>query len=96
MANKARLLVDGVYRSSLGSVSLNHLLVDLTDVRAEVGDVVTVIGQDEENDVARTAATADWMVYSLLNHLNPFTPRVYFRGGAPVALLDLGAAPAPR
>jgi hypothetical protein len=29
------------------------------------------------------------MVYSLMNHLNPFTPRVYMENGEPVALLDL-------
>jgi len=32
------------------------------------------------------------MVYSLMNHLNPFTPRVYLREGKPVALLDLSPA----
>ncbi|MGW8180099.1 MAG: hypothetical protein ACWGQW_15265, partial [bacterium] len=29
-----------------------------------------------------------WMTYSLLNHLNMNTPRVYYMGGKPVALLD--------
>jgi alanine racemase len=89
MANKARILVDGVFKSSLGTVSLNHLLVDLTDVNADVGDVVTVIGREATHDLSTTAETAGWMVYSLLNHLHPFTPRVYYRHGEPVALLDL-------
>jgi len=88
MANKGRVLVDGKMRSSLGSVSLNHYLVDLTDVDAEKGDEVTVIAKSGENDLYSTAATAGWMTYSLLNHMNPFMPRVYYRGGKPVALLE--------
>jgi alanine racemase len=88
MANKGRILVDGVYKSSLGSVSLNHYLVDLDNVEAEKGTVVEIIGETGENTISKTAETAGWMTYSLLNHLNANTPRVYYMGGEPVALLD--------
>ena len=88
LANKARVQIGGRYQPSLGSVSLNHLVVDVTDVPAEPGDVVEVIGRRGENTVGRVAEAAGWMVYSLLNHLNPTTPRVYYRGGQPVALRD--------
>ena len=88
LANRARVLVGGRYQSSLGSVSLNHLVVDLTDVEAERGDVVEVIGRRGENTLGRVAETAGWMVYSLLNHLSPTTPRVYYRDGQPVALTE--------
>lgn len=108
MANKGAIKVGEVYRRSLGSVSLNHYLFDLSDTDARVGDVVEVIGSEGENSLAETAKVAGWMVidngkgtpkriktnssfgmtYSILNHLNAFTPRVYFRGGEPVALLD--------
>ena len=88
MANVGRILVDGKYKSSLGSVSLNHYLVDLEGVESEKGTVVEIIGRDGENTLSMTAETAGWMVYSLLNHLHMNTPRVYFRGGEPVALLD--------
>ena len=60
----------------------------MTDVPAEPGDVVEVIGRRGENTLGRVAEAAGWMVYSLLNHLNPTTPRVYYRGGHPVALTD--------
>jgi len=36
-----------------------------------------------------TAETAGWMVYSLLNHLSPFVPRVYYQNGVPVALEEV-------
>ena len=89
MANVGRILVDGQYKSSLGSVSLNHYLVDLEGVDAEKGTVVEIIGREGENTLSKTAETAGWMVYSLLNHLHTNTPRVYYVGGEPVALLAL-------
>jgi alanine racemase len=108
MANVGRIFVDGMYKSSLGSVSLNHYLVDLDDVEAKKGTVVEIIGREGENTLSKTAETAGWMVfdddnnkpkriktnssfgmtYSILNHLNAFTPRVFFKDGEPVALLD--------
>jgi alanine racemase len=88
LANRARVLVGGRYQSSLGSVSLNHLVIDVTDVPAEPGDVVEVIGRRGENTLGRVAEAAGWMVYSLLNHLSPTTPRVYYRDGQPVALTE--------
>ncbi len=88
MANKGRILVDGVYKSSLGSVSLNHYLVDLEGVEAQKGKVVEIIGREGENTISKTAETAGWMTYSLLNHLHVNTPRVYYQDGEPVALLD--------
>jgi len=69
-------------------VSLNHYLVDFTELDAEKGDEVTVIAEAGENDLYGTATTAGWMTYSLLNHLSPFMPRVYYQRGKPVALLE--------
>jgi alanine racemase len=88
LANKGRVLVDGVYKSSLGSVSLNHYLIDLDNVNAQKGTVVEIIGKEGENTINKTAETAGWMSYSLLNHLNINTPRVYYLDGKPIALLD--------
>jgi alanine racemase len=88
MANKARILVGGKYRSSLGSISLNHILLDLRGVEARQGDIVEVISRAGENDLSGFSSTAGWMTYSVLNHLNPYTPRVYIEKGEPVALLE--------
>lgn len=88
MANKGAIKVGEVYRRSLGSVSLNHYLFDLSDTDAKIGDIVEIIGSEGENSLAETAKTAGWMVYSLLNHLNPLTPRVYMKDNKPVAALE--------
>jgi alanine racemase len=89
MANKGRVLVEGVYKPSLGSVSLNHYLVDLDGVNAEKGTVVEIISREGENTISKTAESSGWMTYSLLNHLHMNTPRVYIKKGEPFALLDL-------
>ena len=89
MANKGTILVGGKPCPSIGSVSLNHYLFDATDVEAGIGDVVEVIAEEGVNDLVSTAETAGWMVYSLLNHLSPFMPRIYYRGGVPVALHEV-------
>lgn len=88
MANKGTIKIGEVYRRSLGSVSLNHYLFDLSDTDAKIGDIVEIIGSEGENSLAETAKTAGWMVYSLLNHLNPLTPRVYIKDNKPIALLE--------
>jgi alanine racemase len=73
-------------RTVLGTVSVNHFLVDLTGTELEPGDVVEAISRDGENDASSLAELAGIMTYSLANHLNPLLPRVYLRGGKPMAL----------
>ncbi len=88
LSNQGKIRVDGVMRSCIGSVSLNHYLFDATDLNVREGDVVEVYSREGENDVAGVSQTAGWMPYSLLNHLSPFIPRIYYRGNAPVAILQ--------
>lgn len=86
MANKGKILAEGKYKDSVGSVSLNHYLLDLSGTEVKKGDVVKVIGRTGENTLSKTASTAGWMVYSLMNHFNPYLPRTYYLDGNPVAL----------
>ncbi len=88
LSNRGRVKIGAGFRSILGSVSLNHILIDLTDTLIEPGDIVEVIGREGENTVNAIADVTGWMTYSLLNHLNPLTPRVYLKKGEPVALLE--------
>jgi alanine racemase len=88
LSNRGRVKIGDGFRSILGSVSLNHILVDLTDTAIAPGDIVEVIGREGANTVNTIAEASGWMTYSLLNHLNPLTPRVYMKKGEPVALLE--------
>ena len=88
LANKARYGVDGRIMPGVGTIALNHTLLDLTETDAVAGDVVEVFAQEGENSLLAMARAAGWMVYSLMNHLSPDLPRVCWRGGVPVALRE--------
>ena len=88
LADKGKVRYDGALRDMLGSISLNHVVVELTGTEAKASDVVLILGTDSDNTVAEVAATAGWMVYSLFNHLNAKTPRVYYEGGRAVEILE--------
>ncbi|MFQ6053815.1 MAG: alanine racemase [Candidatus Bathyarchaeia archaeon] len=99
LTNKGRVRVGDEFRPVLGSVSVNHHIVDLTGSDGKVGDVVEIVGRRGENTVSRLAGLAGIMTYSFVVGLNPLTPRIYFEGGRPVALsepkLVEGRAPSP-
>ena len=88
LANKARFGVGGCIMPGVGTIALNHALLDLTGTDAVAGDVVEVFAHEGENSLLAMARAAGWMVYSLMNHLSPDLPRVCYRDGAPVALRE--------
>jgi alanine racemase len=80
--------VGGFVRRVLGTVSVNHHVIDLDGVDACAGDVVEIVSRDGECSLERQAERAGIMAYQMCVGLNPLTPRVYFEGGAPVALSE--------
>ena len=90
LANRARYGVAGRIMPGVGTIALNHALLDLTGTGAAPGDVVEVFAREGANSLGAMARAAGWMVYSLMNHLNPDIPRVCYRGGVPVALREPG------
>ena len=88
LANKARYGVGGRIMPGVGTIALNHALLDLTGTDAVAGDVVEVFSRKGENSLLAMARAAGWMVYSLMNHLSPDIPRVCYRDGVPVALCE--------
>ncbi|GMR23395.1 MAG: alanine racemase [Acidobacteriota bacterium] len=88
LANKGKVFYQGELRDMLGSISLNHIVIDLTGTDARAGDAVEIIGRQPGNTVNDIATSSGWMVYSLFNHLNARTPRVYYENGEAVELLE--------
>ncbi|MFP3951660.1 MAG: alanine racemase [Candidatus Bathyarchaeia archaeon] len=86
LTGKGVVRVKGREKQVLGTVSINHFLVDLDGVDAEAGDVVEAIGRSGSNSGERVAESAGIMTYKLCVGLNPLTPRVYMEDGEPVAL----------
>lgn len=77
----------GFVRNSIapivGRVTMDMIMLDVTDTGAEVGDVVTMIGDpattDAAIDVASIAAFASMSPYELLTGLRGRLPRIYRR-----------------
>lgn len=77
----------GFVRNSIapivGRVTMDMIMLDVTDTGAEVGDIVTVIGDpsttDAAIDVASIAAFASMSPYELLTGLHGRLPRIYRR-----------------
>lgn len=86
LTKKGKVRVGDQIKDVLGTVSVNHFLVDLTDTPLGVGDVIEAISRMGENDALRVANLAGIMTYSLGNGLHMLLPRVYTRGGKPVAV----------
>jgi len=88
LTGRGLVRVGGEVRPVLGTVSVNHSLVDLTGTDAGVGDVVEAISREGENDAGHLAGLAGIMTYGLCVGLSPLLPRVYVKGGVPVALSE--------
>ena len=86
LTQKGKVRVGDEIKPVLGTVSVNHFLVDLTGTDVQVGDIVEPISRTGENDALSVANLAGIMTYSLGNALNMLTPRVYTMNGVPVAV----------
>ena len=80
----ASSLGSGIVRDQVvkiaGRVTMDMIMLDVTDVPAEIGDVVTMVGDPAAGapiDVASVAAVADISPYELLTGLRSRIQRVY-------------------
>lgn len=82
LSGKGQALVRGRRVRVLGRVSMDMLVVDLTDAGgAKTGDAVTLIGREkgEAVDADATARLAGTTVYELLTRLNPLLRKIPVR-----------------
>ena len=80
LSNKAEVLVKGRRCRVLGNVTMDMLMIDITDVpAAQVGDEVVAVGRqaDEEITLSELAQKAGTIDYELCTLLMPRVPRIY-------------------
>ena len=79
LSNRGIALVRGRRASVAGIVTMDMVMLDVTDVPCEVGDVATLIGRDGDEllTVDNVAQTADVLSYELLVGLKLRAPRIY-------------------
>ena len=88
LTKKGLIKVGDEIRPVLGTVSVNHHVVDVDSLDVGVGDVVELVSREGKNTLERLSELAGIMQYSFCIGLNPLTPRVYLEGGVPVALSE--------
>ena len=79
LSNIGRGIVRGSTVTIAGRVTMDMIMLDVTDTGAEVGDVVTMIGSTESErlDVAAVAEAAGMSPYELLTGLRGRLRRIY-------------------
>ncbi len=76
LSNKGFVFIRGLRAPILGRVSMDMLIVDITDVpKAKVGNTVELIGENiKTKEVARLSKTSP---YEIVTRLNPLIRRIY-------------------
>lgn len=84
LSNRGVVLIHGRRAPVVGLVTMDMTMIDVTDVRCELGDEATLIGIDglDRITVADVAAAANMSPYELLTGLNGRMPRRYIEEGA--------------
>ena len=79
LGNRAHALLRGERVAVTGHVTMDLTMVDVTDKRCAVGDVVTLLGRDDRSTitVADLAAAGGFSPYEILTGLRGRLPRVY-------------------
>ena len=90
-SNRADVLIRGKRARVVGNVCMDQIMVDVTNIPdAAEGDQVTLAGRDggEEITFSELASLAGTIHYELLCLVGKRVPRLYFRGGQVVKVLD--------
>lgn len=87
------VVVNGYRAPIVGTICMDQCMIDLTDIPAEEGDVVTLLGYggDEAMNVYELAKRAGIAPFQVIAYLNLRLPRIYFRCGEICAAEDAQA-----
>lgn len=90
LSGKGHVLVKGQQAPILGRVCMDQMMVDVTGMDAEAGDVVTLIGRDGDLEirVEELAAVSGGFHYEIVCNLGKRIPRIYLQHGKPVGCKD--------
>ncbi len=92
LTNKSRVLVNGQYAPVVGSICMDQCMIDVTDISGEleVGSEVVLIGCQGENEITadEIAQLIGTIPYEIVSIIGKRIPRVYFKGGQVVNVLN--------
>jgi alanine racemase len=73
------VLINGKRAPTVGVVTMDMTMVDVTDIECAIGDIATLLGSDggDSLDITTVAATGRMSAYELLTGLRSRLPRRY-------------------
>ena len=85
--NRASLILNGQFAPIIGKICMDYLMLDITDIEAKVGDVVTVFGRegDARQELWQMAELYGGTMGEVPTVLTNRVPRIYIRHGEYVA-----------
>lgn len=77
LSNKIKAVVNGVEVPQVGNITMDQMMFDITGVKADLGDIVTLL--DENHSIDEWAKIVNTINYELTCRLKVRLPRVYTR-----------------
>lgn len=79
LSSIGKVLIKGKLARVLGRVSMDMIAIDVSGIRAKIGDEATIIGKDAKNKITADdiAGLANTSSYEILSRLNPLIKRIY-------------------
>lgn len=90
LSNRGYVLIHGQRAPIVGRICMDQMMVDVSEITAAEGDVVTLIGRDGDEviEVETLADLCDGFHYEIICGLGKRIPRVYLQNGKVTACKD--------
>ena len=76
LSSKGIVLVNGKRRPILGRICMDQLIIDVTNMSIQVGDIVTLIGEDQDIKAEDVSYLANTISNELLSRLGNRLDRI--------------------
>ncbi len=89
--NKGYMIVNGQKAKVIGKVCMDQTMLDVTDIEdVKIGDEVLVFGESDDSNIPleEISFMADTIVYDILCRISLRIPRVYYRKGEVIKIVD--------
>ncbi|MDF2632746.1 MAG: alr, partial [Caproiciproducens sp.] len=91
LSNRAEVLVKGKRAKVLGTVCMDQIIIDVTDIDGVAqGDIVTLFGKDGEQEISldELANIIGTINYEIVCLMSKRVPRIYYKNNEIVATVD--------
>jgi len=88
LSNRSSMIVNGEFAPVAGRICMDNMMLNITDINANEGDVVTVFGNTDGKSmsVETIAKMAGTIPYELICAVGKRVSRVYMQNGAQIAV----------